>query len=329
MSSMVANLEVNILDVAHKVFHDEITSLQQLSMNLGEEFVQAVQAMHKASGKLVCMGIGKSGHIAKKAASTFASTGRPGFFVHPAEGLHGDLGMLENNDIVLAISYSGNCDEMSIILPILKRRGIVIIGLTGNLNSNLAKLSDIVLSSKIDKEACPLNLAPTTSTTASLMLCDALAVCLLTLKGFKEEDFALSHPGGALGRKLLTLTDDIMHSGKSVPIVQLNTILKDIIIEINSKGFGFAVVVDDNNVVAGCITDGDLRRSLDEVENLSQIQAKDIMSKVPKLLYLNELASKAINLMEQHKITGFLVVNKHNQIHGVFNIHDLLRAKLI
>lgn len=326
--SSIANLELNILDVAHRVFRDELTSLEQVSSSLGEEFTSAVIRISQASGKLVCMGIGKSGHIANKAASTFASTGTAAFFVHPAECLHGDLGMIEPNDIVLALSYSGGSDEMAIILPILKRKGVTIIAITGNNSSNLAILADIVLSIKIDKEACPLGLAPTTSTTASLLMCDALAVSLLTLKDFKEDDFALSHPGGVLGRKLLTLTSDIMHSGAKIPLVSVMTNLKDVIVEINSKGFGFAAVVDNNNLLVGCITDGDLRRSLDDPINLTQVKAGDIMSKLPKVLHPTDLAVKAINLMEQYKITGFLVVEA-NKIVGVFNIHDLFLAKLI
>lgn len=278
---------------------------------------------------MVVTGIGKSGHIARKIAATLASTGTPSFFMHPAEALHGDLGMITDNDIIIAISYSGEIEEISSILSILKRRHITIIGMTGSKTSSLAKIANYMLDINIIKEACPLNLAPTSSTTATLVLGDALAICLLTLKGFKEKDFAMSHPGGSLGRKLLTTNEDIMHTGKSVPKVNIDSTIKEIVIEISEKGLGFTSVVDKDEKVIGVITDGDLRRVMDKELDFKTTTASNIMTKNPKVVNAQDLAIKTVELMEQYKITGFMAVDKNNKLIGAFNLHDLFRAKLL
>ncbi len=302
--------KVQILQIASQVFVDEVAGISQVQECLGNDFIDAVQLIYNCKGKIIVTGMGKSGHIASKIAATMASTGTPAFFVHPAEALHGDLGMIDEKDVVIAISYSGESDELISILPIVKRRHVPMIGMTGNLNSSLAKISDCVLNIKIDKEACPLGLAPTTSTTACLVLGDALAVSLYTIKGFKPEDFALSHPGGSLGRRLLTRAEDLMYSGERLPVVYADTSLKDVVMEISNKGLGFTGVVDSTNKLIGVITDGDLRRLWDQKVDLLTTTAATIMSQSPKTILLGSLAIEAIDLMEQKKITGFLVVDQ-------------------
>ncbi len=324
------NLNKNeILSVAKQVFIDEIAGLHHVLSNLDNNFIDSINAMLNCLGKVVVTGIGKSGHIAKKIAATLASTGTPAFFMHPAEALHGDLGMINDNDVVLALSYSGEVEELSSILSILKRRHIVIIGMTGSKTSSLAKISNYTLDINVVKEACPLNLAPTSSTTAALVLGDALAICLLTIKGFKEKDFAMSHPGGSLGRKLLTTNQDIMHIGNAIPKVKTNSKIKDIVIEISEKGLGFTSVIDEQEKVIGIITDGDLRRVMDKEIDFKNIIATNIMTKSPKVINAKELAVKTVELMEQFKITGFLCVDNDSKLVGAFNLHDLFRAKLL
>ena len=234
----------SILQIAANVFEDEIAGINQVRSYIGDSFVSAIELIYNCKGKIIVTGMGKSGHIGNKIAATMASTGTPAFFVHPAEALHGDLGMIDEKDVVIAISFSGESDELMGILPIVKRRNIPMIAMTGNSDSSLAKIANCVLNIKVDKEACPLGLAPTTSTTACLVLGDALAVSLYTLRGFKPEDFALSHPGGSLGRRLLTRASDLMHTGEWLPLVYPDTSLKDVVMEISKKGLGFAVVVD-------------------------------------------------------------------------------------
>ncbi|MFN8771260.1 MAG: SIS domain-containing protein [Neisseriaceae bacterium] len=333
------NIEVNsiislnkneVLSIAKQVFEDEISGLNQVLSNLGNDFINSLHTIMQCSGKVILTGIGKSGHIAKKISATLASTGTPAFFLHPAEALHGDLGMVSDNDLIIAISYSGDADELSSVLTILKRRHIKVIAITGNItNSSLAKAADYCLNIKVEKEACPLNLAPTTSTTATLVLGDALAVCLMHLRGFKPQDFALSHPGGSLGRKLLTCNKNIMRTGDSVPKVKVDSSLREVVLEISKKALGFTAVVE-NNKVAGIITDGDLRRKIiDDEINLTTIKAGDIMSKSPKVVLADDLAVKSVELMENYKITGFIVVDENNYLVGAFNLHDLFSAKLL
>ena len=320
---------INIMSIAKQVFNDEIIGITQVLDNLNDEFDQVVTLLLKCRGKVIVTGMGKSGHIGNKIAATLASTGTAAFFLHPAEALHGDLGMVSVDDIIIAISYSGESDELSGILPVLRRRKIPIIAITGGINSSLAKMSDLVLNIKISKEACPLDLAPTTSTTATLVMGDALAVSLLTLRGFKHEDFALSHPGGSLGRRLLTLVSDVMHTGVRIPVVNEIATLKDIVLEISQKSLGFTAVTDINNNLIGIITDGDLRRILDLSIDLTTVNAKSIIRSKPKVILETDLAVKALELMEEYKITGMLVVDHNNHLVGAFNMHDLFTAKLI
>lgn len=319
-----------IRQVARQVFADEVSGILQVQDYLDDNFTDAVRLIYDCKGKVIVTGMGKSGHIGNKIAATMASTGTPAFFVHPAEALHGDLGMIESTDVVIAISYSGESDELMAIIPILKRKHVPLIAITGNTESSLASISNYVLNIKVDKEACPLNLAPTTSTTANLVIGDALAVCLLKLHGFQKEDFALSHPGGALGRKLLTRVRDIMHSGKYLPTVAENVLLKDVVVEVSNKGLGLTGVVDANNFLLGVVTDGDLRRLLDHDDiDIKTTKARDIMRRSPKTVNINSLAIEAVELMENNKITGFLVVDDEQHLVGAFNLHDLFKAKLL
>lgn len=320
-----------VLSIAKQVFKDEIDGLNSIISNLDNNFICALNATIECTGKIVLTGIGKSGHIARKIAATLSSTGTPSFFVHPTEALHGDLGMITNKVLVIALSYSGEITELSEILSILKRRYITIIAITGNtITSSLAKIADICLNIKVEKEACPLNLAPTTSTTASLVLGDAIAICLMHMRGFKIQDFALSHPGGSLGRKLLTCNKDIMRTGVDIPIINPTSNLKDVVFEISKKNLGFAIVATEDNQVQGLITDGDLRRKIVEDEiNMTKIKATDIMTVSPKTVFAEDLAVKSIELMEQYKITGFIVVNHELKLVGAFNLHDLIKAKLL
>ena len=318
-----------ILQIAASVFEDEIAGINQVKSCIGDSFVSAIELIYACKGKIIVTGMGKSGHIGNKIAATMASTGTPAFFVHPAEALHGDLGMIDEKDAVIAISFSGESDELLGILPILKRKNVPMIAMTGNLESSLAKIANCALNIKVDKEACPLGLAPTTSTTACLVLGDALAVSLYTLRGFKQEDFALSHPGGSLGRRLLTRASDLMHTGERIPVVYPDTSLKDVVMEISKKGLGFAGVVDCSNKVVGVITDGDLRRLIDNQTDILTTTAITIMNKSPKTILADNLAVEAIELMENNKITGFVVVDESNQFVGAFNLYDLLQAKLI
>lgn len=321
--------KAQLFAVANQVFNDEIEGIKQVARNLDQSFLKSVELLLNCRGKVVVTGMGKSGHVAGKIAATLASTGTPAFFVHPAEALHGDLGMIDNKDVVLAISYSGESDELISILPVLKHKQVSIIAITGNLESSLAKFADYILNIKVSKEACPLNLAPTTTTTVSLVVGDALAISLLTLRGFKKEDFALSHPGGSLGRQLLTTVKDLMHSGDKLPVVMMDTSLQHVVIEISNKGLGFTAVVDAAGKLVGIITDGDLRRLLDHEVDIIHTKAAEVMSKSPKTVSVDSLAVAAIELMEQYKITGFLVVDAFNSLVGAFNLHDLFKAKLI
>ncbi|MBI5894134.1 MAG: KpsF/GutQ family sugar-phosphate isomerase, partial [Deltaproteobacteria bacterium] len=273
---------MNILKIAKKVFDIEADAIKDLSDRLNSDFEKAVDIILKTTGKVVVTGIGKSGIICKKIASTFASTGTPAFFLHPAEGIHGDLGMLTKNDTVIAISNSGETEEMVKIIPVIKRLGIKMISMTGNKDSTLAKAGDVFIDISVKEEACPLGLAPTASTTATLAMGDAIAVALLEKRGFKQEDFAMLHPGGALGKKLLTRVEDLMHTGEDIPLVNIKTSMKDAILEMTAKRLGITGVVDNNGILKGIITDGDLRRTLEKGNNILDKKACDIMSKNPK-----------------------------------------------
>lgn len=317
------------IQIAHRLFDDEISGLLQVRDSIGDEFSVAIEMIFACTGKVIVSGMGKSGHIGHKIAATLASTGTSAFFMHPAEALHGDLGMIDDNDLVLAISYSGESDELSAILPVVKRKQVKIISITGNRNSTLARLSDCSLIINVDKEACPLNLAPTTSTTATLVLGDALAVALLSLRQFRPEDFALSHPGGSLGRKLLTKVSDIMHSNDQLPLVLPSAKIKDIVVEISKKGLGMVAVADTDNLLLGVITDGDLRRVLDGDTDIRSLSANDFMNSNPKRISVNCMAVEAVEMIDHYKIGGLVVVDELNKVVGAFNLHDLFKAKLI
>ena len=300
-----------------------------LKQHLGDSFVRVVEMMLAVSGRVVVMGMGKSGHIGRKIAATLASTGTPAMFVHPAEASHGDLGMIKPADLVLAISNSGESEELTAILPVLKRMGAPLIAMTGKAESTLARHADVFLNCGVAKEACPLNLAPTASTTAQLALGDALAVALLDARGFKAEDFARSHPGGALGRKLLTHVSDVMRSGDDVPRVGPTASFSELMREMSVKGLGAAAIVDDGANVLGIFTDGDLRRLVENGVDLRAKTAQQVMHPNPRTIASDALAVEAAELMEQHCITSVLVLDAAGQLCGAVNSNDLMRAKVI
>lgn len=317
------------LATAHETLAIEIQSLQALAQRLDDRFVQVAQAMLATPGRVVVMGMGKSGHIGRKIAATLASTGTPAFFVHPAEASHGDLGMVTDKDMVLAISNSGESHELTSLLPALKRQGVRIAGMTGGLTSSLAQHADWVLDTSVEREACPLNLAPTASTTVQLALGDALAAALLDARGFKAEDFALSHPGGSLGRKLLTHVRDVMRSGSDVPRVLAQDGFDRLMREISAKNMGASAVVDASNHVVGIFTDGDLRRRIEDGTDLRSAKAGDLMYAHPRTIAPDALAADAAQLMERHGITSVLVVDANGLLVGMVHIRDLMLAKVI
>lgn len=307
----------------------EAAGISAMAPRLGESFVRAVQTVLACQGRVAVMGMGKSGHVGRKIAATLASTGTPALFVHPAEASHGDLGMVTGKDVVLALSNSGESDELNAILPVLKRLGVSIIAMTGRAESSLARHADIVLDSQVAQEACPLNLAPTASTTAQMALGDALAVALLDARGFKAEDFARSHPGGALGRKLLTHVRDLMRSGEALPTVAPETPFTDMMRVMSAKGLGAAVVVDAHQRVLGIFTDGDLRRLVERGGDLRALTAADVASRNPRTVAAEALAVDAADLMESARITLVLVADEAQRLIGAISINDLMQAKVI
>ena len=317
------------LQLARETLDIEAQALIGLKSRLDHRFSQAVQMMLNVKGRVVVTGMGKSGHIGSKIAATLASTGTPAMFVHPGEASHGDLGMIKAVDIVLAISNSGESDELVSILPVLKRQGVPLIAMTGGMNSALAKHADVILDSSVDKEACPLNLAPTASTTAQLALGDALAVALLDARGFKAEDFARSHPGGSLGRRLLTHVEDVMRKGDQVPHVLADASFTELMREMSQKGLGASAIVDEHHNILGIFTDGDLRRLIEKGVDLRALHAKDVMYANPRTVLHDALAVEAAELMEQFRITSVLVVNESGALCGALNSNDLMRAKVI
>ena len=317
------------LALARQTFGIEAAAVQALSERVADAFVQAVQCMLDCRGRVVVMGMGKSGHIGRKIAATLASTGTPALFVHPAEASHGDLGMITEADVVLGISNSGQSEEINSLLPILRRQRITLIAMTGGLDSPLARHADVVLDSSVAQEACPLNLAPTASTTAQLALGDALAVALLDARGFRAEDFARSHPGGALGRKLLTHVSDVMRSGDAVPQVLPQASFSELMREMSRKGLGASAVVDADGAVLGIFTDGDLRRLVEQGQDLRALSAADVMHRQPRTVRADALAAEAAAVMEQHRITSVLVVDAQARLVGALNTNDLMRAKVI
>jgi arabinose-5-phosphate isomerase len=329
MISSKSEQNTHILDLARQTLDIEAQAILAVKQHLGEQFVQAVQAVLAVKGRVVVMGMGKSGHIGRKIAATLASTGTPAFFVHPAEASHGDLGMVTRDDLVIALSNSGESEELSAILPQIKRQGVKLLAITGQKQSTLAQYATWVLDSSVEKEACPMNLAPTASTTAQLALGDALAVAVLDARGFKQDDFARSHPGGSLGRRLLTLLSDIMRTGDQIPEVSLDVTLSELMREMSQKGLGATAVVDENRRVLGIFTDGDLRRLVEKGLDLRSMEAADVMHPNPTTLRDTALAVEAAELMELKRITSVLVVDENNILCGVVNSNDLMRAKVI
>jgi len=317
------------LRLAHETFDIEAQAVLGLKQRTDDAFTRAVEKMLAVRGRVVVMGIGKSGHIARKIAATLASTGTTAMFVHPAEASHGDLGMIKAIDLVLAVSNSGEVDEVTTLLPVIKRLGSTLIAMTGNMKSTLARHADIVLNSGVEKEACPLQLAPTASTTAQLALGDALAVALLDARGFKTEDFARSHPGGALGRKLLTHVADVMRTGDALPQVRPDTGFSDMMRVMSAKGLGAAAVTDAHGKMLGIFTDGDLRRHIEKGTDMRGMTARDVMHTRPRTIHPEALAAEAADVMEQYRITLVLVVDAEGRLVGAINSNDLLRAKVI
>ena len=329
MSQLNPEQQAHLLNLARQTLAIEAEAVLSMQQRLGEAFIHTVQAVLSVRGRVVVMGMGKSGHIGRKIAATLASTGTPAFFVHPAEASHGDLGMVTRDDLVIALSNSGESDELSAILPIIKRQGMVLVAITGNNQSTLAQHATYVLDSSVDKEACPLNLAPTASTTAQLALGDALAVAILDARGFKADDFARSHPGGSLGRRLLTHVSDVMRHGDDVPRVMPEASFSDLMREMSHKGMGASAVVNSQGHVLGIFTDGDLRRLVEKGQDLRQLTAADVMHPKPNTIKDSALAAEAAELMEFKRITSVLVVNAQNQLCGFVNSNDLMRAKVI
>lgn len=313
-----------------RVIAIEAHALELMSERVNGGFHEACELILAGKGRVVVTGMGKSGHVGRKIAATFASTGTPAFFVHPAEASHGDLGMITDLDVVITISYSGETEELLTIVPVIKRQGNVLIAMTGNENSSLARLSNVHLDVGVPEEACPLGLAPTASTTAALVMGDALAVALLEARGFTAKDFARSHPAGSLGRRLLLHIGDIMHTGATVPRVGPEASLADALVEMTRKGLGMTAIVDDKNRLLGVFTDGDLRRTLDDARiDLRGTPVRALMTTRAKTIGPNRLAVEAARMMEDHKIHGLLVVDEEGKLAGALNIHDLLRARVV
>lgn len=312
--------------LANHVIAIEAEAVAQLANRIDDRFVHACRLMLACQGRIVVLGIGKSGHIGGKIAATLASTGTPAFFVHPAEANHGDMGMITAQDVVTALSNSGETDEILTLLPLIKRLGAPLIALTGNPDSTLAKAADVHIDVSVAQEACPLGLAPTSSTTATLAMGDALAVALLEARGFTVEDFARSHPGGRLGRRLLLLIDDVMHVGEQMPRSAPDDRLKDALLEMSRKGLGATVIADQTGQVLGIFTDGDLRRALDRQVDIHSTRVADVMTHQCKTITPGTLAAEALRMMQQYKINALPVVNSTGKLVGVLNMHDLLRA---
>lgn len=319
----------NIRALALAVIHTEAQAVSALAEQINEQFVQACRLMLACTGRVVVIGMGKSGHIGGKIAATLASTGTPAFFVHPGEASHGDLGMITRQDVVLALSNSGETAEILTILPLIKRLGVALIAMTGQPNSTLATLATVHLNVAVAQGACPLGLAPTSSTTAALVMGDALAVSLLETKGFTRDDFALSHPGGSLGKRLLLKVSDVMHAGKSVPAVDGNALVSEALLEMTDKKLGMTAVVDSNSQVLGIFTDGDLRRMLEKGLDVRTTLIEQVMTSTCATISADLLAAEAMQIMEVRKINALLVVDAQQRLQGALNMHDLLRAGIV
>jgi len=318
----------SIIKSAKAVIAIEKNALEDLENKIDGEFVKACELISQCSGKVIVIGMGKSGHIGNKIAASLASTGTPAFAVHPAEAGHGDLGMISRNDVVIAISYSGESDEISMILPVIQRAGVKIISMTGNHSSSIARAADIHIDVGVKKEACPHNLAPTASTTATLAMGDAIAVSLLTMKGFTPDDFARSHPSGSLGRRLLTFVTNIMKTGDEIPLINPNATLSDALVEMTKKGLGM-VIIHENMNLKGIYTDGDLRRTLEKTQNLNDLKINDVMTKDCSAILDSEPAIKAVELMDGKNINSLPVLDKNKKIVGAINMHSLMQAKVV
>jgi arabinose-5-phosphate isomerase len=317
------------LDLARQVLNIEADAVRALTHRIDDNFLQALNLILACKGRVIVSGMGKSGHIARKIAATMSSTGTPAYFVHPGEASHGDLGMVIAQDVFIGISYSGESEELLTIVPVIRRQGAHLITLTGNPKSSLAQAADVHLDGSVAQEACPMGLAPTASTTAALALGDALAVALLDAKGFGEEDFARSHPGGSLGRRLLTHVSDVMHTHASIPSVREDATLADAVLEISRKGLGMTAIVDSGKHLLGVYTDGDLRRTLEKKLDFSTTPITAVMSKNPRHIGPDALAVEAVQLMEQYNINQLPVADANNKLVGALNMHDLLKAKVI
>ena len=327
------NSNARALTMARRVLQIEADALialgERLGNGLADDFLRALNLILNCHGRVIVSGIGKSGHIARKIAATFASTGTPSHFVHAAEAVHGDLGMIAKGDVLMALSYSGENDELLTIVPLIKRQGALLIAITGNPHSPLAKEADVHLDANVKEEACPLNLAPTASTTAALALGDALAVALLDARGFSSSDFARSHPGGALGRRLLTRVADVMRPGTDVPKVYGNTPVLEAILAISKGGMGMAAVLSPDQKLTGIFTDGDLRRAMQRLGDLRSTSVETVMTPGPRTISRGRLAVEAVQLMEEHKINQLLVTDADGALCGALNMHDLFRAKVV
>ena len=316
----------DLIQSAQRTIRLELDAIEDLLQRINGDFIRACELILASKGRVVVVGMGKSGHIGNKIAATLASTGTTAFFVHPAEASHGDMGMITRDDVVLALSNSGSTAEIVTLLPLIKRLGITLISMTGNPESPLAKAAEVNLDARVAQEACPLNLAPTSSTTVSLVLGDALAIALLEARGFTAEDFAFSHPGGALGRRLLLKVENVMHAGASLPQVTRGTSLRDALLEMTQKGLGMTVVIEDDGRLAGIFTDGDLRRTLDRNIDVRETLIDEVMTANGKTARADMLAAEALKIMEDHKISSLVVIDEHQQPIGALNMHDLLRA---
>ncbi|TVP57370.1 MAG: KpsF/GutQ family sugar-phosphate isomerase [Halomonadaceae bacterium] len=321
--------QVPLIESARRTITLERDAISDLIDRIDNTFVLACQLILDCRGRVVVTGMGKSGHIGNKLAATLASTGTPAFFVHPGEASHGDLGMITGDDVVIAISNSGNTEELLTILPLIKRKGAPLISMTGNTDSTLARQAAANLDISVSVEACPMNLAPTSSTTATLVMGDALAVALLEARGFSAEDFAYSHPGGTLGRRLLLRVSDLMHSGERLPRVSRSTLMGEALLEISRKGLGMTAIVDQEDRVIGIFTDGDLRRTLDQQLNIQTTPIGDVMTTGGRTVLPDILAAEALKVMEKNKINGLMVTDRDNHLVGALNMHDLLRAGVV
>jgi len=318
-----------IREKAKEVIRKEAKAVALLEGKIDEAFVKAVELILKCKGRVIVTGIGKSGIIGKKIAATLTSTGTASFFLHPTEGIHGDLGMVRKNDVVIAVTKSGGTDEVYQLIPLFKRLGVPIITFTGKPNSPVAEKSDVVIDVSVDQEACSHNLIPTSSTTAALVMGDALAIALLEERHFSSEDFALLHPGGHLGRKLILKVSDIMHTGAQIPIVSEETDIKQVILEMTSKRLGTTTVVNQNGKLVGIFTDGDLRRLVERTDDIFSLKAKQVMTKNPKTIDGDELAARALNLMESYSITSLIITNGKREPTGIVHLHDILKAGVV